>query len=142
MIYQVTAQDYPRLTDVWESSVRRTHDFLKQEDFEFYKSQMPVYFGSVKLFAYKDGCGEIRGFLGVAGDKLEMLFVDGASIGRGIGKSLLDFAVCNLKVRKLDVNEQNRQAVGFYEHQGFAVTGRSDLDGEGKNYPLLHMKLQ
>jgi putative acetyltransferase len=39
------------------------------------------------------------------------------------------------------VNEQNPQAVGFYEHIGFLITGRSTLDGQGKPFPLLHMKL-
>jgi putative acetyltransferase len=40
----------------------------------------------------------------------------------------------------LDVNEQNPAAQRFYEHLGFAVQGRSELDSQGRNYPLLHMK--
>ena len=43
---------------------------------------------------------------------------------------------------KVDVNEQNEQALGFYKHIGFSVTGRSPLDGQGKPYPLLHMTLK
>jgi putative acetyltransferase len=39
------------------------------------------------------------------------------------------------------VNEQNPEAVGFYLHYGFAQTGRSPLDGEGRPFPLLHMSL-
>ena len=39
------------------------------------------------------------------------------------------------------VNEQNNQAVGFYKHIGFNTYKRSDLDGEGKEYPILHMRL-
>ena len=43
---------------------------------------------------------------------------------------------------QLDVNEQNPQAVGFYFKQGFEVIGRSEVDGMGQPYPLLHMRLR
>ena len=42
----------------------------------------------------------------------------------------------------VDVNEQNHGAVGFYRHIGFEVTGRSDLDDQGRPYPLLHLRRQ
>ena len=42
---------------------------------------------------------------------------------------------------ELDVNEQNLQALGFYLKQGFEVIGRSEVDGMGQPYPLLHMRL-
>ncbi|TMD66902.1 MAG: GNAT family N-acetyltransferase [Chloroflexi bacterium] len=41
----------------------------------------------------------------------------------------------------VDVNEQNDQALGFYLRMGFVVVGRSELDSNGKPYPLLHMRL-
>ena len=40
------------------------------------------------------------------------------------------------------MNEQNEQAVGFYLHQGFVIAGRSELDGTGKPYPILHLQLR
>jgi putative acetyltransferase len=39
----------------------------------------------------------------------------------------------------LDVNEQNPPAAGFYARQGFVVVGRSETDGEGRPFPLLHL---
>lgn len=62
-------------------------------------------------------------------------------VGRGIGKALLTHAIEELGVRAVDVNEDNTQAVGFYERLGFVQVGRSELDGQGKPYPTLHMKL-
>ena len=38
------------------------------------------------------------------------------------------------------VNEQNPQAVGFYEHLGFQTYKRTECDEEGNPYPLLYMK--
>ena len=46
------------------------------------------------------------------------------------------------EVNKVDVNEQNPQALGFYQHYGFEVIDRSPLDGSGKPYPILHMALK
>lgn len=40
----------------------------------------------------------------------------------------------------VDVNEQNPDAVRFYEAVGFEVFGRSETDGGGRPFPLLHMR--
>jgi putative acetyltransferase len=69
-----------------------------------------------------------------------MLFVDNKSRGTGIGKLLLDYAVNKLNARKVDVNEQNTQALKFYYHFGFKEAGRDEYDGEGKGYPILHLE--
>ena len=47
----------------------------------------------------------------------------------------------HLNADELDVNEQNPQALGFYLHEGFEVVGRSQTDGLGQPYPLLHLRL-
>jgi putative acetyltransferase len=38
------------------------------------------------------------------------------------------------------VNEQDPQALGFYEHLGFSVYNRTETDEEGRPYPLLYMQ--
>jgi putative acetyltransferase len=40
----------------------------------------------------------------------------------------------------VDVNEQNPEARGFYERLGFTVVARSELDGTGRPFPLLHLR--
>ena len=70
-----------------------------------------------------------------------MLFVDPACHGQGVGKRLMRHAIDTLGATQVDVNEQNPQAVGFYQHLGFVVTDRSRLDGDGRPFPILHMKL-
>ncbi|MCB6973901.1 MULTISPECIES: GNAT family N-acetyltransferase [Butyricimonas] len=140
MIRKIKTTDYPRLTEIWESAVLSTHDFLKEEDFLNYKEHLPVYFQHVTLFGFEQE-GILIGFMGIAERNLEMLFIDNNYRGTGIGKKLITYAIDNLQVTKVDVNEQNTQAVGFYKHMGFSVYKRSSLDGEGKEYPILHMRL-
>ncbi|MBC7891930.1 MAG: GNAT family N-acetyltransferase, partial [Sphingobacteriaceae bacterium] len=57
-----------------------------------------------------------------------------------IGRELLRYATETLGATTLDVNEQNQQAVGFYQRMGFEVVDRSEVDGLGKPFPLLHLQ--
>ena len=140
MIRKIKVTDYPRLMEIWESAVLSTHDFLQEEDFLYYKERLPVYFQYVNLFGFEQE-GILIGFMGIAEGNLEMLFIDNKYRGAGIGKKLITYAIDNLQVTKVDVNEQNVQAVGFYEYMGFNIYKRSNLDGEGKEYLILHMQL-
>ena len=143
MIIQPSLNDYETLLNIWENSVRATHDFLVEEDIQFYKPLIfNEYFHKVNLFCHKDKSLKITGFMGIVDDKLEMLFIDSSERGKGIGKRLLIYAIDQQKVKKVDVNEQNEQAVGFYRHMGFRVVNRSEFDGAGKHYPILSMKLK
>jgi putative acetyltransferase len=141
-LIKATVSDFGEITEVWEASVRATHHFLSEEDILFFRPLiLNEYLHAVDVYCIRDENKMITGFLGTSGDKLEMLFIHPASRGRGIGKALLQFAVANLHVRKVDVNEQNSQAVGFYQHFGFRIVDRSERDGMGKPYPILHMEL-
>jgi putative acetyltransferase len=84
----------------------------------------------------------VLGFVGVADQKVEMLFLDPTYFGQGLGLKLLNFAVKNLKANKVDVNEQNGKALKFYQKFGFETVERTDKDDQGRNYPLLRMKLK
>lgn len=140
-IKKATKTDYNTLLAIWESAVLATHDFLSEEDFLYYKSRLPIYFDHVKLFIYTETDNTIKGFLGVSEDKIEMLFIDNQYRGSGIGKALLGFAIDNLQIKKVDVNEHNKQALAFYKNSGFSEIDRSEYDSEGKHYPILYMKL-
>jgi len=131
------------LLEVWEASVRATHHFLAEADIAALKPLiLNEYFGQVDLFAVCDSAGAPLAFMGVAEDRLEMLFVRPELRGRGLGGRLARHAVARLGVRAVDVNEQNPEALAFYRHLGFAVAGRSPLDGQGRPFALLHMTLR
>lgn len=134
--------DYQEIVDVWEASVRATHHFLKEEDIQYFKPLiLNQFLQAVNLYCIRNERGHIIGFLGIAEGKIEMLFIDPISRGKGVGKLLLQYAINRLGAKKVDVNEQNHQAVDFYKHMGFQVVSRSDVDSMGKPYPVLSMEL-
>lgn len=141
-IEQATKADHPVLLEVWEASVRATHDFLAESDLLALKPLiLEQYFDAIDLMVARNDAGDIVGFSGVSGGNIEMLFIAPHARGKGVGALLVSHAINTQAATKVDVNEQNEQAVGFYEHIGFSVIGRSPLDGQGKPYPLLHMAL-
>jgi putative acetyltransferase len=142
IIDHINESEYPEVVGVWEASVRATHHFLKDEDIVYFKPLiLHEYLRVVELRCVKNDQQKIIGFLGVAEEKIEMLFIHPDARGKGIGKILVDYALQKMNASKVDVNEQNRQAVGFYEHVGFKTISRSELDSLGMPYPILHMEL-
>ena len=133
---------FERLVAIWESSVRATHHFLQESDIAALRPLLlNAYLPNLNVFIARDETGVIHGFLGVDENRIEMLFVDDASRGKGVGKLLLQPAIAAFGANEVDVNEQNPQGVAFYRHMGFEQVGRSEVDGQGNPFPLLHMRL-
>ncbi len=130
-----------KLLCVWENSVKATHLFLSDNEINNIKPYVPQALNSVPVLVIAENeKGEPVGFMGISGQMLEMLFIANENRGQGIGKQLLQYGVKNYAVSELTVNEQNPLAKGFYEHMGFTVYKRTELDEQGNPYPLLYMK--
>ncbi|MDZ5439805.1 GNAT family N-acetyltransferase [Enterococcus cecorum] len=130
------------IVQLWQANVKVTHTFLMKEEIQNIKQYVPQAVEHVPhLCIALSKQGELLGFIGVADQRLEMLFIQVNARGQGIGKQLLRYAIKNFDVKELTVNEQNPQAIGFYEHLGFVTYKRTDLDEGGQPYPLLYMKL-
>ena len=141
-IETITDSQHGELADLWEASVRATHDFLSEEDIKFFRHLiLTKYVHSALIECIKNDVGQMVGFLSVANQNIDMLFIHPDYRGKGVGKFLMNYALGEQHAYKVDVNEQNKQAVGFYEHFGFQTVSRSELDPTGKPYPVLHMKL-
>lgn len=139
-IRKCDSSDYPSLVELWEKSVRGSHDFLTEESITEIKEQLiPCYFPEVEIYVIADHESTV-GFIGLSDDMIEMLFIDPGHQSKGYGSVLIEFAK-NRGVSKVDVNEQNRSALRFYEAKGFSVIGRDPTDDFGRPYPILHMSL-
>ena len=137
-----TKAEYLELIEIWESSVRATHDFLSYENISSLKPLiLEHYFDAVDLRIAKNNSNKITGFIGVADCNVEMLFISPDFRNKGVGSLLLKNAIENQSANEVDVNEQNPDAIGFYKHLGFSVIAHSPLDGQGNPFPLIHMEL-
>ncbi len=131
-----------QLLKVWESSVRATHLFLSEDEIENIKKYVPQALKEIPCLTVAENEEQIPvGFMGIAGQHLEMLFISNEERGKGLGRELLEYGMEKYSVNDLAVNEQNPLAKGFYEHMGFEVYKRTEHDEQGNPYPLLYMKL-
>jgi len=141
-IVRAGRSDRLELLEVWEASVRATHHFLTETDIAALRPQiLHEYFALVDLYCLRGTGGEALAFMGVTGQRLEMLFVHPGNFRQGLGGRLARHAVRELGVREVDVNEQNPGALAFYQRLGFQIVGRSAIDGQGRPFPLLHLRL-
>ena len=131
---------------VWEDSVTGSHDFLEEDEIQDLKpvvrqalKDVPRLFVVAEQTGQTDGRANALGFTGVNGTKIEMLFVRTEFRQKGIGTWLIEQAL-RQGARQVDVNEQNPEALRFYERFGFEIEGRSDLDAQEKMHPILHLK--
>ena len=115
-----------KLIEVWESSVRETHLFLSNDEILSIKNYVPEALRNVEhlIIAEEE---EPVAFMGIENGSLEMLFIQ--------------YGFDNFHVNKVAVNEQNPQAIGFYEHMGSHTYKRTEHDEQGNPYPLLYMCL-
>ena len=132
-----------QLLSIWEGSVRLTHTFLSESEIERIKAYVQDAIGKVAhLVVSVNEEDKPIAFIGIEGNKIEMLFVHAELRGKGIGKQLINYAISHYDTEKVTVNEQNPLAIGFYKHLGFRTYMRTDFDEEGNPYPLLYMSLQ
>ena len=131
------------LLEVWEDSVKATHLFLSNEEINKIKEYVPQALKEVSYLVIIKNEKDIPiAFMGIESTKLEMLFIKNSERGKGLGKQLLTYGIENYNVNELTVNEQNPNAKAFYEHLGFKVYKRADLDEQGNHYPILYMRLE
>lgn len=136
--------DRPVLFDTWLRSVRASHTFLTETDIAVLAPKTREYLASdgTEFYLVCDETGAVAGFMGLGANEVEALFLAPEHFRRGIGTLLIEEA---RSLRPgvdlvLDVNEQNEGARRFYEARGFVVEGRSEDDGDGHPFPILHMR--
>jgi putative acetyltransferase len=136
-------EDRDRMLAIWERSVRATHHFLQESDVVALRPLVAQELAgdTPEWWVLVSSQATPIGFLGVAGSSIEALFIDPDHHRQGAGKLLVAHAQ-RLAGGPLavDVNEQNDGALRFYGALGFSVAARSATDGDGRPFPILHLK--
>lgn len=133
-------EDGPRVVEIWAAAVDATHDFLTAEDRAAIGREVEGFLPYATMTLAVDDRDRPLGFMLIEGGHMEALFIDPEYRGAGVGAMMIDYALAVHPTLSTDVNEQNAQAVGFYEHMGFERTGWSATDGQGRPYPLIHLR--
>jgi putative acetyltransferase len=143
LVRSARVEDRERLLELWERSVRATHHFLEDSDIVALRPLVAEELASdaVDWWVLASATEVSIGFLGIASDTIEALFIDPDYHGQGGGKFLVAHAQSlGTGALAVDVNEQNEAALGFYKALGFSVVARSPTDAGGRPFPILHMR--
>lgn len=128
---------------LWERSVRASHDFISDDEIALLRPLVAELLAgdALEWWVLGEPDDAPLGFMGLAGDAIEALFLEPSRRGQGGGAALVAHAQ-RLRGGALtvEVNEENAPARRFYERMGFVVVGRSPHDGQGLPHPLLRMR--
>ena len=135
-----TDKDVPRLLEIWRSAVDATHQFVSAEDrTEIDAIVAGQYLPEAELWVVVDSDDRPMAFMGLAENSIDSLFVDPQVHGQGYGTALVEHALTIVPNPTVEANEQASNAVAFYVSRGFRIVGRSETDGDGRPYPLVHL---
>lgn len=128
---------------LWERSVRATHHFLDDADIlalrPLVRDELAT--DAIDWWVLVTACDVPIGFLGMAGRSIEGLFIDPDRHRQGGGTLLVMHAQqLGGGTLTVDVNEQNGEALRFYDALGFRVVARSPVDAGGRPFPMLHLR--
>ena len=141
-VFERDEQLISSLVTVWESSIRATHDFFRETNIREIKKYVFQAIEEIPILVVAVDNKETLAFMGIAEDKLEMLFITAQRRGQGIGRNLLEIGINDYEITEVCVNEQNPQALAFYEYMGFTIYRRSELDEQGNPFPILFLHRQ
>lgn len=140
-IRQGSPADVPRALEIWRAAVDATHGFLTPEDrAEIDRMMAEQFLPHAELWLAEDGDGHVLGFLVMAGEEIDALFVDPAVHGQGYGTALVEHAITLSPHATVEASEQASNALPFYEARGFVRIGRSETDPQGRPYPLIRLR--
>lgn len=135
--------DGPRVMEIWRRAVDATHHFLEPRDRRDIEAEVAAFLPGVSLDLAVDEADRAVGFMLLEDGHLQALFVDPDYHRCGVGRTLVASALGSypdLVTEVNEVNEQNGQARRCYARLGFEPCGRSTVDGQGRPYPLIHLR--
>jgi putative acetyltransferase len=139
-----SSPERPTLLDIWRRAVTHSHRFLQDQDIRDLTPAVHEYLtlADLQIWVLCNGTNQPVGFMALEEATVDSLFIAPEYWRQGGGTLLIDYARRRKGPLTVDVNEQNTEALKFYQSMGFEVTGRSPVDSGGRPFPLLHMAMR
>ena len=114
MIRKFETRDLDTVMQIWLHGNLDAHAFIPAsfwtDHFEMVRNMLP----QVELYVHEDkDTRQIDGFIGLAGNHIEGIFVAKAARSKGVGKALLDHAKLLKPSLTLNVYQKNERALAF-----------------------------
>ncbi|MFW0718209.1 GNAT family N-acetyltransferase [Pedobacter sp. N23S346] len=139
-IRSILKSEHASVLQLWEESVRASHDFITEKDIDHYRKLISDSLVNLDLFGVEEA-DQLQAFIALSNHKIQLLFVRPDAFRRGFGKCLIQFAVKEHGAWLVDVNAQNERALSFYLSLGFEVYQKFPHDSAGKPYPVWSLRL-
>ena len=133
IIREAKLDDLARIAEIEVFNYRLNFYHIFQDDtFYFQEMQVLNVINENKkrlgqLWVYDDN-GIVKGFMWVDSQQIKKLFVEPVLQSRGIGSTLLEYAVDKLGATYLWALEKNTKAIAFYQKHGFQTTEEKMLE--------------
>ena len=124
MIRRFEKKDINTVMQIWKNENIKAHKFILKEywegNYNFVKETLP----NTEIYVYiiKE---KIVGFVGLANNYIEGIFVDINNQCNGIGTYLLNKVKESRNNLTLNVYKKNINAISFYKKNGFVITSKN-----------------
>lgn len=132
MIREFQSGDLDRVAEIWLEANLQAHSFIPRQYWQGQLAPVKAMLPQAKIFVFQGEEGELQGFLGLNGERIEGLFIWGPVRAQGLGKQLLDHAKAANNRLTLCVYQRNSRAAAFYRREGFQVEGEGIDENTGE----------
>ncbi|MCB7305061.1 GNAT family N-acetyltransferase [Bariatricus massiliensis] len=123
MIRKATKNDLKIIMDIWLSANVSAHNFISEEYWNNHFEEVRTAISSSEIYVFEDSV--IKGFVGLKGNYIAGIFIKEEFQSKGIGGKLISFLKTFKPELILNVYEQNKNAVEFYEKHGFQISQKN-----------------
>ena len=123
MIRKATKNDLKIIMDIWLSANVSAHNFISEEYWNNHFEEVRTAISSSEIYVFEDSV--IKGFVGLKGNYIAGIFIKEEFQSKGIGGKLIIFLKTFKPELILNVYEQNKNAVEFYEKHGFQISQKN-----------------
>lgn len=134
MIRKLETNDIDEVMNIWLETNIKAHKFIDKKYWENNYNEVKKGILNADTYVFEKN-NQIMGFVGIIDGYIAGIFVKESMQRNGIGKQLINKSKEKYKKLTLNVYEKNKQAIKFYQNQGFNIVSKS-IDEQTKEIEL------